>query len=179
MEWESSIATFTYPDNWKISGIIGNGKGIILIPIDEQNVATSRTVYQDLDYKFVELVEEMRQITTRNGFQIDEIMINVPGEYKFSTYGFNNGIDWKGYVRILQVPNTNDVACEQYIAESSKYQQYNDPTGFSVYTKLSDQERKSLEEARKNPLPSYDGPNWQWNWKWGPGGLQGPTLELT
>lgn len=131
--WESSIAKFTYPDTWNIVRIIGNGEGISLQPINEPNVYLHTTVFQDSANGFVKLVEDIMQATMAKGFQIDEIIKNVSGQYIFSTSGFNNGIDLIGCVQILQIAN-NDVVLTEYIAESSKYQQYSDPTGFYVLT---------------------------------------------
>jgi hypothetical protein len=155
--WESSIAKFMYPDNWNIVKIIGNGEGISLQPINEPYVVLHYRVLQDSANGFGVIVENTKQFTMNKGFQIDEIIQNVPGEYIFTTSGFNNGIDFIGLVHIVQISNTNDVLVTEYIGESSKYQQYNDRSGFFIYTYLSPQE--VLNQYRMDPnfqLPSAD-----------------------
>lgn len=115
------------------------------------------TVFQDSANIFGKLVEGIRQSTMDNRFQIDEIIKNVPGEYIYSTSEFNNGIDLIGSVQILQIAN-NDVVVTEYIAESSKYQQYNDSSGFFISTHLSPQEAlmsQNLKDHNVQP-PSDD-----------------------
>ena len=148
--WESSIAKFTYPDNWNIVLTIGNGEGIILQPINEPNVYAIKLVFQDSAHGFSNMVEAIKQTMMNTGFQIVEIQ-NVPGEYIFSKSGFNNGIDWEGVVLIQQTPNSNDVVISEYTSESSKAQQYNDGSGFFVSTYLSPIER-GVPQYSTSPL---------------------------
>jgi hypothetical protein len=138
--WESSIAKFTYPDTWKIYEIVGNGEGISLEHVNEPNVHVDRIVFQDSANGFVNLVEDIVKFYKNNGVKIEGIIKNVPGDYLFSISYTVNGIYMIGGIDIQQFTNDNDVVLGAYYAESSKYQQYNDVSGFYVDTKLSPQE---------------------------------------
>jgi len=138
--WESSIAQFTYPDNWNIVQIIGNGEGISLQPFNEPNLYMHKTVYQDSADSFGILVDNILQSARNNGFETS-VQVNVPGEVVISESTTSNGMYWIGDMHINQIPNDNDVVVTEYVGESSKYQQfYNDNFGFFVLTYLSPKE---------------------------------------
>ena len=77
--WESPIAKFTYPDNWNIVQIIGNGEGISLQPANELNVYMHQMVYQDSANGFGRLVDDIIQRNINNGFET-LIQENMPGK---------------------------------------------------------------------------------------------------
>ena len=162
--YESSIAKFEYPDNWKLVQIIGNGEGIMLQPIDEQKVGIRISVFQDYANNFDELVEEIKQVTTSNGLQINETLRDIPGSYIFTTFGFIDGIDLKGFAGVQQKTNTNDVVALQYIAEPSKYKQYFDPSasGFSIDPYLSPQEKGIPQQPEMSQCPDPINAYFEW-----------------
>ena len=136
--WESSIAKFVYPDNWNILNKWEDGTGVSFRPFNEPTVILEFTVLQDNASNFVEVVEESKQKTVDTELQIVQIKKDVPGEYVYSiTKTLKNGIVMIGLVIITEMANTNDVLLTIYTAETSKFQQYNDLSGFSIYSNLS------------------------------------------
>jgi hypothetical protein len=143
--YESSIGTLYYPDNWEIieaSGnneaisfgpkISGNSQTFSFGPINESNVYMHKTIYQDYPNGFGRLVDHIIQLNTNYGFET-LIRENVTGNIIFERLGTINGIYMVGLVELKQINNYIEMI--EYLAESSKYQQYNDFSGFSLYLK--------------------------------------------
>ena len=135
---DTPVAIYTYPDNWEIVQLQGNGEGISLKVVNEPYVYLDKVVFQDSATSFENLVEDTANFYMERGANIDGILQNVPGNYLFSITYTDNGIYMIGWVNIRQI--TNDVIVSAYLAESSKYEQYNDFSGFSTFTKSSPQE---------------------------------------
>ena len=94
-------------------------------------------VLHDVANNFVEVVEATKQKTVDIELQIVQIKKDVPGEYAYSISKSQNGINMIGIIIIQEIANTNDVLLTIYMAETSKFQQYNDLSGFSIYSNLS------------------------------------------
>jgi hypothetical protein len=135
---DTPIATFTYPDNWGIREIGGNGEFIAFQPVNEPSVYVVKWVFLDSAVGFSQIVNDFLQMNRADGFEVS-IRGQAPGNFVFARS--LNSIDMPavGYVSINQASNSNDVIVSEYLAEPSIANQYDVP-GFSVETKSSPQE---------------------------------------
>lgn len=130
---DTPVATYTYPDDWMIVNIQGNGEVISFHPVNEPMVVVHKTVLLDSSNAFGQIVDDSMQNSINNGVEVS-IRNNEPGLFWFDrSDGTGVGYTWIGQV-------DNDVVVTEYFADPSKFEQYGDPRAFHVATKFSPQE---------------------------------------
>jgi hypothetical protein len=166
---DTPIATYTYPDNWEIIEIVGNGESISFQPVNEPRVFVHKTVYLDSSAVFGQIVYDFLQMHEAEGYMIS-MRENAPGSVLFDRSHSFNGMSKVGYMWITQIPNSNHILVTDYTAEPSKASYYSDPYGFYVNIKSSPQvpnmsplndQASQMEMEMRNDLYKSNMKSWE------------------
>ena len=79
---DTPIATYTYPDNWGIREIGGNGEFIAFQPVNAPSVYVVKWVFLDSAIGFSQIVNDFLQMNRADGFEVS-IRGQAPGNFVF------------------------------------------------------------------------------------------------